>query len=54
LADRIRQKFPSASIELVKGRGGIFLVTTPDTTLWDKHAQDDQFPDEGFILDQLG
>jgi hypothetical protein len=52
LAGRIDKDLPDLRVELIEGRAGIFLVKLEDEVLWDKYAQNDEFPDEGFIVEK--
>jgi hypothetical protein len=53
LAEQIRRDIDDLEVKLIEGRAGIFLVRFGDKTLWDKYAENDQFPPEGFIVDRL-
>lgn len=44
---------PGLKTNLVPGGRGDFIVTFGDQVLWNKRAQDDQFPDEGNLVRQL-
>ena len=46
---------PSASVETKPGGRGDFVVKRDGKVLWDKRKRDDdRFPDDREILDQLG
>jgi predicted Rdx family selenoprotein len=49
----IRKARPQAAIELKPGKGGDFIVTVDDREIWNKRRQDDEFPRDDQILDQL-
>jgi predicted Rdx family selenoprotein len=38
---------------MIEGRAGIFLVKVDGETIWDKHEQNDEFPEEGFICESI-
>ena len=48
----IRQAFPDAKIDLVKGGRGDFTVTADGRLLWDKH-ETGEFPREADIVGML-
>jgi predicted Rdx family selenoprotein len=53
LAARIRAALPAAELELVKGKGGNFIVDAGDQRLWDKRRMGDAFPDEDALVARL-
>jgi len=54
MAAAIRKAFPQAKVKLSPGGRGDFIVTVDGTTLWDKKAMDDAFPEEPDVLAQMG
>lgn len=49
----IQKARPEAGIELVRGKGGDFIVTVDGREIWNKRRMDDEFPRDEQILEQL-
>jgi predicted Rdx family selenoprotein len=49
----IREAFPDAQVELIRGSGGNFIVTADGVQLWHKRQMGDTFPDPGEIVARL-
>ena len=48
----IRDQFPEANVELIRGAGGVFDVTRDGELLFSKHSTG-RFPEPQEVLDQL-
>jgi selT/selW/selH-like putative selenoprotein len=46
LGAKIRESFPGAKVELIKGSRGAFNVTVDGREVWNKHEMGDEYPDE--------
>ena len=53
MAAKIERALPGTPVDLIKGRGGNFIVKADGKVLWDKRAMDDQFPDDDDVVDDL-
>lgn len=53
MAAKIEQQIPGAKVELIRGKGGNFIVVADGKTLWHKRQMGDEFPDEPALLAQL-
>jgi len=53
LAAVIRDSHPDADVELIKGGGGDFIVTSDGRQVWHKRQMGDEFPEHDTILDKL-
>jgi len=53
LASKISAQHPEASVELIDGGRGDFVVMRDGTKLWDKRNDQGRFPDDAEILTAL-
>ncbi len=53
MAAEIERAFPGATVELVPGGRGDFIVSAGDQRLWDKRKMGDEFPESAAILEAL-
>jgi len=49
----IKAVVADAEFDLIEGRGGIFDVKLGDETVYSKHQNGNQFPEEGPLVDRL-
>jgi len=53
LAAAIRSEFPDATLDLIPGGGGNFIVIADGEQLWHKLQMGDEFPESEVILQKL-
>lgn len=54
MAAEIEKSFPDATVELIGGGKGDFIVKADDRLLWDKKGDQRRFPDEGEVVSKMG
>ena len=53
MAAKIRKALPEASVDLIKGSKGVFIVTADGREVWNKRMMGDKFPDEEKLVNEL-
>jgi len=51
--EEIKKEFPDADCELIRGGGGIYDIKLGDALAYSKHANGNQFPEEGIVVAKL-
>jgi predicted Rdx family selenoprotein len=53
LGAKIEKAFPAATVELIKGQKGVFIVKLDGKQLWNKHEMDGEFPNEDKLVSEM-
>ncbi len=53
MAAEIEASFPGATVELIGGGRGDFIVKRDDEIFWDKRNVEGRFPDDGEVVARL-
>lgn len=51
--EEIKKEFPDADCELIRGGGGIYDIKLGDAIVYSRHANENQFPEEGHVVAKL-
>jgi len=50
LAAKIKKAHPGATVDLIRGGRGAFIVTADGREIWNKHEMRGEFPDEDRLV----
>ncbi len=51
--EEIKKEFPEAECEVIRGGGGIYDIKLGDEMVYSRHANGNQFPEEGVVVAKL-